>query len=119
MKCYNITKIARFRWCSATGLGVLRTKGAAPRSRSNRGFVKSLASNDDTIVSIAFHFCSGLKCGDAPAIILLARPGHSTKSIRLLRQLNTVTKADLRAGLLPFLGEIAQEARPLRTAITD
>ena len=70
---------------------------------------------DDTVVSVASHACGGVDCGDAAAIILLGRPGYSTRS----KQLNTVTKADLRAALQPVRGELARAARPLRTAITD
>jgi hypothetical protein len=101
-----------------------RFRGSSDQGRDAATDVKSwvreiLDLTDDTVVSIASHSCGGVDCGDAAAIILLPRPGYSTRSIRLSKQLNTVTKADLRAALQPVLGELAHEAGPLRTAITD
>jgi hypothetical protein len=97
-----------------------RFRGSSNQGRDAAIEVKSsvreiLNLTDDTVVSIVSHACGGVDCGDAVAVILLGRSGYSTRS----KQLNTVTKADLRAALQPVPGELAQEARPLRTAITD
>lgn len=86
----------------------LRTESATPRSASNDGF-EMLDLNDDTVEHcVSFLRRSGLRrrcC--AP----LAGPGHSTKFIRLSKQIDTIEKVDLRAELQPILAEIGQEAR--------
>jgi hypothetical protein len=60
--------------------------------------------DDDTVVKVAHPHCGDPDCGDDVTTILLLRPDRPTSMIKIEKSLETVTKADLRAALLPIAG---------------
>lgn len=84
--------------------------GSSERRRDATRHIKSwvremLALDSDAVVSVASHPCIGRDCGEAGAIILIARAGHRTRSIKLSTPLDAATRADIRAALRPIMGE--------------
>jgi hypothetical protein len=60
--------------------------------------------NSDTVVKVTRPHCGDPHCGDEVTTILLLRPDRPTRVIKIKKSLETVTKADLRAALLPIAG---------------
>jgi hypothetical protein len=68
-----------------------------------------LNAGGDTVVRVTRPHCSDLHCGGIGATILLMRPDRPTRMIEITKSLETVTKADLRAALLPVIRDEPQQ----------
>jgi hypothetical protein len=59
--------------------------------------------DDDTVVSISQHDCDEPGCcGGARTIVLVLRPGHPTKGIKIEKPIESVTRDDLSEALALF-----------------
>jgi hypothetical protein len=68
-----------------------------------------LDADDDTVVSVGQHDCDGPGCGGPRTLVLVLRPGHPTKAVRIEKPIESVTRADLSAALSVF-GALAPAA---------
>jgi hypothetical protein len=72
-----------------------------------------LGVDDDTVVSVSEHACGDTGCCGVQTVILLMRPRRPTEAVRLDKEIETVTRADLAAALAPCAGgSRASRSRP-------
>jgi hypothetical protein len=58
--------------------------------------------DDDTVVSVSEHDCSGSGCCGSRTFVLILRPGHPTQAITIEKPILQVTRADLAQALAPL-----------------
>lgn len=70
-----------------------------------------LEVDDEVAVSVSEHDCGEAGCCGLQTVVLVLRPGHSTKAIKIGKPIESVTRDDLSEALAPS----AANARPART----
>jgi hypothetical protein len=62
-----------------------------------------LNADSETVVRVTRPHCGEPDCAEDVTTILFMRPDKPTSMVKIMKSLKTVTKADLRAALLPVV----------------
>jgi hypothetical protein len=74
-----------------------------------------LGVDDDVVVSVSEHACGDPACCGTQTVILVMRPHRPTEAVRIDKPIDSVTRADLAAALVPpAAARGAARSRPKR-----